>query len=543
MKLHAAWQAIKAAYESTAMAVEVRASLWQLTQEVGQFILALFRDETVDFDDHVSRKLQRPDVDETRAMEHALWLFERYGSDQAVMADHPTRNFDKQSVDQAILSEHAQHSLERELREHPSLASWAYFALERPLVEVVRLLDHEAKHTGKDSKDLARAIDRLCDDFRKSIAEALRINAEAVFALTKHLADRLAVTDDTDGASSAEDDQEVAFFKQVQHLVAVNESLVRSVGFTRLFQDWATLRVAIKLALDQQRGDGARLDDQRRGRFTKPLLETLQGLEQVTLAFDRRLLEGSLVNDLALKESSKTKQNALQAGDRSELSVEKQAADGIALQNRALKSATKGSHDTFGLVDTLIRSIGFIREFYERASIADHIAQSPSKLVADASFASDRVGLESTKKAPEQAILSEAYRRDLHRQAFESVSIANAAVRFLERRLTVDTLGVNDALMRATGGLRTDGLRLSDRLQRGLGSSFADQSVALDQLTKHGNVLRMDGVASFDRREMASSKRSSDAVVMTDSGFWDQQSYAVDPAFFAADYVGKRQYF
>jgi hypothetical protein len=67
--------------------------------------------------------------------------------------------------------------------------------------------------------------------------------------------------------------------------------------------------------------------------------------------------------------------------------------------------------------------------------------------------------------------------------------------------------------------------------------------VALDQLTKHGNVLRMDGVAWFDRREMASSKRSSDAVVMTDSGFWDQQSYAVDPAFFAADYVGKRQYF
>ena len=543
MKLHAAWQAIKAAYESTAMAVEVRASLWQLTQEVGQFILALFRDETVDFDDHVSRKLQRPDVDETRVMEHALWLFERYGSDQAVMADHPTRNFDKQSVDQAIFSDDAWLALERALSEHPSLASWAYFALERPLVEVVRLLDHEAKHTGKDSKDLARAIDRLCDDFRKSIAEAPRINAEAVFALTKLLADRLAVTDDTDGASSAEDDQEVAFFKQVQHLVAVNESLVRSVGFTRLFQDWATLRVAIKLALDQQRGDGARLDDQRQGRFTKPLLETLQGLEQVTLAFDRRLLDGSLVNDLALKESSKTKQNALQARDRSELSVEKQAADGIALQNRALKSATKGSHDTFGLVDTLIRSIGFIREFYERASIADHIAQSPSKLVADASFASDRVGLESTKKAPEQAILSEAYRRDLHRQAFESVSIANAAVRFLERRLTVDTLGVNDALMRATGGLRTDGLRLSDRLQSGLGSSLADRSLALEQLTKHGNVLRMDGVAMFDWREMASSKRSSDAVVMTDSGFWDQQSYAVDPAFFAADYVGKRQYF
>ncbi|NDE54604.1 MAG: hypothetical protein EB069_08505, partial [Actinobacteria bacterium] len=168
MKLHAAWQAIRAAYQSTAMAVEVRASLLQLTQEVGQFVLALFRDEAVGFVDHLSRDLQRQGIDETKAIEHVLWLLERYGSDQAVMADHPTRSFDKQSVDQAILSEHAQHSLERELREHPSLASWAYFALERPLVEVVRLLEHEAKHTGKDSKDLARAIDRLCDDFRKS---------------------------------------------------------------------------------------------------------------------------------------------------------------------------------------------------------------------------------------------------------------------------------------------------------------------------------------------------------------------------------------
>jgi hypothetical protein len=91
--------------------------------------------------------------------------------------------------------------------------------------------------------------------------------------------------------------------------------------------------------------------------------------------------------------------------------------------------------------------------------------------------------------------------------------------------------------------MRGDQLTLSDQQQRALGLALTDQSPVMEQLTKHGNVLRMDGVAWFDRREMASSKPSRDAVVMTDSGFWDQQSYAVDPAFFAADYVGKRQYF
>ena len=543
MKLHAAWQAIRAAYESNAVAAEVRASLWQLTQEVGQFVLALFRDETVGFADHLSRDLQRQGIDEAKAMEHTLWLLERYGSDQAVVADDLTHQFDKRSVDQAILSEHAQHSLERALREHPSLASWAYFALERPLVEVVRLLDHEAKHTGKDSNDLVLAIDRLRNEFYKSIAQVVLFDEAQTLVLIKRIVDRLAVTDDVDGTWTAEDDQEIAFLKQVQHLVAVNESLVRSVGFTRLFHDSTMLHAAIKLALDQQRVDGAWLDDQNQARLTKTRLEALQWFEHVALALDRGIFNESLLMDRMFKELSNAKHDALQAQDRSELGFAKQATNGFALHDKPLNSTTKGSHDAFGLIDTLIRSIGFIREFHERASIADHIAQSPSKLAADASFASDRFGLESTKKAPEQAILSEAYRRDLHRQAFESVSIANAAVRFLERRLTADTLGANDALMRATGGLRTDGLRLSDRLQRGLGSSLADRSLALEQLTKHGNVLRMDGVAMFDWREMASSKRSSDAVVMTDSGFWDQQSYAVDPAFFAADYVGKRQYF
>ena len=42
MKLRAAWQRLKAAYESEQLALEVQVSLLKLTQEVGQFVLALF---------------------------------------------------------------------------------------------------------------------------------------------------------------------------------------------------------------------------------------------------------------------------------------------------------------------------------------------------------------------------------------------------------------------------------------------------------------------------------------------------------------------
>ena len=543
MKLHAAWQAIRAAYESTAMASEVRASLLQLTQEVGQFVLALFRDETVGFVDHLSRDLQRQGIDETKAMEHALWLLERYGSDQAVVDDDLTHHFHKQSVDQAILSEHAQHSLERALREHPSLASWAYFALERPLVEVVRLLDHEAKHTGKDSNDLVLAIDRLRNEFYKSIAQVVLFDEAQTLVLIKRIVDRLAVTDDVDGAWTAEDDQEIAFLKQVQHRLALSDDLIRSVGFTRTFSNQALVLAMIQVILERLAFEPIGFSDQSEGRFAKSAGEKVEWLDLITKASVQKHNNDAIALDHTAKDFSRTGLDALSVDDSRVSRHTKPLGDALQLNDTTLIKPEKTVSETAAFVDSLIRSIGFIRNFEDRAQLHEAIARSAAKLIGDTSIALDHAVRQSEKTAYEQALVAEASRRDVLRTVLEYAFISSVAVLFLERRLSTDGLRANEDLIRWIGSMRGDQLELSDRLQKGLGLALTDQSPVMEQLTKHGNVLRMDGVAMFDWREMASSKRSSDAVVMTDSGFSDQQSYAVDPAFFAADYVGKRQYF
>ena len=543
MKLHAAWQAIRAAYESTAMAAEVRASLLQLTQEVGQFVLALFRDEAVGFADHLSRDLQRQGIDETKAIEHVLWLLERYADHQVAFDDQKTEHLGKQSLDAVGLVDQSRVGIQKLLDEHPVLGDWAYRLTAKPLFEASLLLDQDSRQTGKDAKEKASAIDTLTDDFLKSIIETACFEESMRRATTKLIADRATVTDDVDGAWTAEDDQEIAFLKQVQHRLALSDDLIRSVGFTRTFSNQALVLAMIQVILERLAFEPIGFSDQRAGRFAKFAGEYVEWLDLITKASVQKHNNDAIAFDHTARDFSRTGLDALSVDDSRVSRHTKPLGDALQLNDTTLIKPEKTVSDRAAFVDSLIRSIGFIRNFEDRAQLHEAIARSAAKLSGDASIASDHALRQSKKTAYEQALVAEASRRDVLRTVLEYAFISSVAVLFLERRLSTDGLRANEDLIRWIGSMRGDQLELSDRLQQELGSSLADRSVALDQLTKHGNVLRMDGVASFDRREMASSKRSSDAVVMTDSGFWDQQSYAVDPAFFAADYVGKRQYF
>ena len=525
------------------MAVEVRASLLQLTQEVGQFVLALFRDEAVGFVDHLSRDLQRQGIDETKAIEHVLWLLERYADHQVAFDDQKTEHLGKQSLDAVGLVDQSRVGIQKLLDEHPVLGDWAYRLTAKPLFEASLLLDQDSRQTGKDAKEKASAIDTLTDDFRKSIIETACFEESTRWALTKLIADRATVTDDVDGAWTAEDDQEIAFLKQVQHRLAVSDQLMRTVDFERSFAEEAFVVMSCIFAFQKALTERATLTDSPSQAIEKPQPELLHWFDQIAQAMSRRLSESSTAFDRNAKQLDKASAEPLAIHEVRITSLLKQAGDATQLSDFAAVKPAKGFGDATCFIDQIVRSIGFIRAFDDMGEITDTLARSPAKLGADSSFVSDRARRQTEKMSGEQALVAEACRRDVLRTVLEYAFISSVAVLFLERRLSTDGLRANEDLIRWIGSMRGDQLELSDRLQKGLGSSFADRSLALDQLTKHGNVLRMDGVAWFDRREMASSKRSSDAMVMVDSGFWDQQSYAVDPAFFAADYVGKRQYF
>jgi hypothetical protein len=433
--------------------------------------------------------------------------------------------------------------IQKRLIEHPVLGDWAYRLIAKPLFEACLLLDQDSKQTGKDAKDKASAIDKLTDDFLKSIIETACFEESMRWALTKLIADGATVTDDVDGAWTAEDDQEITFLKQVQHRLAVSDQLMRTVDYERSFAEKAFVVMGFIFAFQKARAERVTFIDSPTQAIEKPHHELLQWVDQIAQAMSRRLSESSTAFDRNAKQLDKTSAEPLAIHEVRITSLSKQAGDATQLSDFAAVKPAKGFGDAASFIDQIVRSIGFIRAFDDMGEITDTLARSPTKLGADSSFVSDRARRQTEKMSGEQALVIDASRRDALRRMLDRASIVDISVRFLERRVPIDCAEAEDLMVRATGGFRTDELRLGDRLQNGLGSSLANRGVALDQLTKHGNVLRMDGVAWFDRREMASSKRSSDAVVMTDSGFWDQQSYAVDPAFFAADYVGKRQYF
>ena len=543
MKLRAAWQRLKAAYESEQLALEVQVSLLKLTQEVGQFVLALFRDDKASFHDDLKRDLQRPSVDEATVIAHYLWQLERYADDQAALDDHSTQALGKQSHDAIDLFDQPNVTVQKLLSERPVVASWAYRLIAKPLTEACLLLDQDVKLTGKDTRDIASAMDRLSDDFLKAIVDTVYIEASTQLALWKRIADLITVTDDVDGATSAEDDQEIAFLKQVQHRLAVGDQLARTVGYERAFAEQGLMAMSLMIALERALAERAILSDRASHETKKPQEDFVVWSDEMAQAISRMLRENSTASDRPVKQLHKATREWLAVLEARHIAFLKQVGDATSVSDMAAIKPAKGFIDAASFVDQIVRSIGFIRLFEERAQLLDAIALSATKLGADSSFLTDRAQRQSEKTSSEQVLIAEASRRDLVRAALESALISSVAVRFLERRLALDVPGVSDALMRLFSRVQGDQLSLSDQMQRTLGAALSERSGVVEQLAKHGNVLLRHGTSFLDRVERFAGKRLNDVVTMTDSGYWDQQSYAADPAFFAADYVGKRQFF
>jgi hypothetical protein len=543
VKLLAAWQRLKAAYESEQLALEVQVSLLKLTQEVGQFVLALFRDDKASFHDDLKRELQKPSEDEATVIEHYLWQLERYADDQAAFVDQTIQALGKQSHEAVFLVDQPNVTVQKVLSERPIVASWAYRLIAKPLIEACLLLDENAKQTGKDTKDIASAMDRLSDDFLKAIVDAVFFEASTQWALVKLIADRATVTDDVDGAASAEDDQEIAFLKQVQHRLTVGDSLIRSVGFTRDFSDQALMLTSIQVALERLTNEPFEIRDQQLSLVLKPINESLQWLDQLVKATLHKAMDGSTAFDQVAKDFARSGHDALSIDEKRLNQSSKQARDALWLSDAALITPAKNTNEAVAFVDALIRSIGFIRLFDDRAQLLEALSKSVAKLNGDSAIALDRIQRQSEKTSSEQVLMAEASWRDLIRTALESALISSVAVRFIERRLTLDAFGASDALMRLFSRVQGDQLSLTDQMQRALGTALSERSGVVEQLAKHGNVLLRHGTSFLDRVERFAGKRLSDVVTMTDSGYWDQQSYTADPAFFAADYVGKRQFF
>ena len=192
--------------------------------------------------------------------------------------------------------------------------------------------------------------------------------------------------------------------------------------------------------------------------------------------------------------------------------------DATSVSDIAVIKPAKGFIDAASFVDQIVPSIGFIRPFEERAQLLEALSKGVTKLCTDSATTSDRIQQQSEKSSGEQALLSGATQQDLMRAVLELVFISSVAVRFLEHLMTLDVLGASDVLMRLLRRVQGEELSLSDPLQRALGTAHPEQSVLIEQLAKHGNVLLRYETSLLDRTERDTGKRLSDGVTMSDSG-------------------------
>jgi len=543
VKLRAAWQRLKAAYESEQLALEVQVSLLKLTQEVGQFVLALFRDDKATFNDDLNRDLQKPLDHDATVIAHYLWQLDRSADDQAALVDHTIQALGKQRHEAVVIVDRFSVTVQKLLSERPVVGSWAYRLIAKPLTEACLLLDKNAKQTGKDAKDTALAMDRLSDDFLKAILDAVFVETSTQRALSKRIADLTTITDDVDGATSAEDDQEIAFLKQVQHRLAVGDQLSRMVGYERAFAEQALVAMSLMIALERALAEQATLTDSASHEAKKPQEDFVFWSDEMAQAISRMLRENSTASDRPVKQLHKATLEWLAVHEARHIAFLKQVGDATSVSDMAAIKPAKGFIDTASFVDQIVRSIGFIRAFNEILQITDALSRSPTKLGADSSFLVDQAHRQIEKNSGEGALFTDTSHLDVFRTALDNAFISSVSVRFLERRLTLDVLGASDVLMSMLGRVQSEELSFSDQLRRAFGTALSEQTVLIEQLAKHGNVLLRHGTSFLDRVERLAGKRLNDVVTMTDSGYWDQQSYAADPAFFAADYVGKRQFF
>jgi hypothetical protein len=192
--------------------------------------------------------------------------------------------------------------------------------------------------------------------------------------------------------------------------------------------------------------------------------------------------------------------------------------DATSVSDIAVIKPAKGFVDAASFVDQIVPSIGFVRLFEERAQLLEALSKSLTKLCTDSATTSDRIQRQSEKAGGEQALLSGATQQDLMRAVLEFVFISSVSVRVLEHILTLDVLGASDVLMRLLRRVQGEELSLSDQLQRALGTALPEQSVLIEQLAKHGNVLLRYETSLLDRAERDTGKRLSDGVTMSDSG-------------------------
>jgi len=532
------WSGIKVTLQARTLDVKLQATLIDVMIEMGLYVTAIFKAHGFETSDAQKLDLEKTLLESIVLIDAALALVEKYQSDDFQTDEQLVSALGK-SCDDALNLVDAQskvlgYAKGSEIRCAISLQ----LALDRPLKDLALVVAHASLIVDKsaiESIALIHAIRRAMSLARMSDAQ---MQDRSQHLLDKVIRDDFDATDDADGALTTLDDQNVAIFKSLHELCAIGDSFARVLCYDRALIDGLLLGSDVAIRLDHKDADGFGVAANATQALDKRETDAV-GLQSTPwFALDRALTHGLETNAMVSILLARAHQDGVAMLEALSQIIDKPLRDGLAVDELIDVKQAKGARDATGLTDVLLRSIGFQRSWLDTLSTTTSIAKAFSQLQADAFAARDVRQVDTGKVSSDALRLEDRQKRDQAKSQIDLLPVSDRLNHALQRFVPADQLRFSELPTVAHLKLSADLIQWLDQCRRALLMQRLDLTGVSELLAKHGNVGFKDGLSLRDSSWRTPGKNAQDALRLNDAGSLWSQGYALDPGYFADDYVG-----
>ena len=538
MSHQALWGGIKLSLQAQTLDVRLQAALIDVIIEMGLYVTALFKAHAIEAIDSRRHALDKP-IDEAIALiDEALAWVKKHESEGFDVDARFTSHAQKQSLD-ALSLEDKHTKAWGSLQADPFYCALSLsFALRRPLEDVALIVDLASVATEKSAIEWVSMLDAIRSALGLVRSDLAQMGDDAQRALGKAIGDVFQVTDDVDGALSTLDDQNVAFFKSLNELTGVGDDFERLIRYERTLIENVALSSSLAKVFDQERLNRFEVNGNALRHLDKPAADRagLQGEMAVDLTRTHRheLLASALLSHWL----ERTRQDVLLCLEAISHVIDKPMAESVSVDELIDVKQAKGAREHIALADSLLRSIGFQRAWLDEYAISDMPAKVLGRSNEKAFAVSNSLERLPAKWTSDSLSVDERLSRYAQRVILDLSAVRETLTKLMQSSLQETALGLRDQVIGSSFKSSNDAIQTLEQLKRAIGMQRTEFVALSALLAKHGNVGYSDGLNVRDLSLRSPGKAAQDTGRVNDTGSLWSQGYALDPSYFAGEYVG-----
>jgi hypothetical protein len=218
--------------------------------------------------------------------------------------------------------------------------------------------------------------------------------------------------------------------------------------------------------------------------------------------------------------------------------MDKPMAESVSVDELIDVKQAKGAREQVALADSLLRSIGFQRAWLDQYAVSDMpakvIGRSNEKVFAVSNSLERLPG----KWISDSLSVDERLSRYAQRVILDLSAVRETLTKLMQSSLQETALGLRDQVIGSSFKSSNDAIQTLEQLKRAIGMQRTEFVALSALLAKHGNVGYSDGLNVRDLSLRSPGKAAQDTGRLSDTGSLWSQGYALDPSYFAGEYVG-----